>query len=158
MSQTVFGEGTTAERVSEIWKNGVLFWDLDLFAMYRGDGTTPGGIPAEGGNSPTSEQRNALAGTSGAPGDGNRYVTNEDPRNTNARSPVTQAAVADVNQSSLPEASDISSLPIGEDYNQTEVQALRTECQNLRDALAASSQTVNELLSRVRAFGGIANE
>jgi hypothetical protein len=37
---------------------------------------------------PTQGQKNALAGTSGTPGTGNEFVTTQDPRNTNARTPV----------------------------------------------------------------------
>ena len=40
---------------------------------------------------PTSNQKSALAGTSGAPGAGNPYVTDADARNTNARTPTTHA-------------------------------------------------------------------
>lgn len=39
-------------------------------------------------NDPSAGQKAALAGTSGVPGVGNEYVTDDDPRNTNARTPV----------------------------------------------------------------------
>lgn len=39
-------------------------------------------------NDPSAGQKAALAGTSGTPGDANRYVTNADPRNTDDRTPV----------------------------------------------------------------------
>src|SRR3990167_3075727 len=38
-------------------------------------------------NDPTADQKAALAGTSGAPSVTNKYVTNDDARNTNARTP-----------------------------------------------------------------------
>ncbi len=39
-------------------------------------------------NDPTADQKAALAGTSGTPSATNKYVTNDDSRNTNARTPV----------------------------------------------------------------------
>jgi hypothetical protein len=39
-------------------------------------------------NDPTAGQKAALAGTSGTPGSGNKYVTDADPRNTDARTPA----------------------------------------------------------------------
>lgn len=44
------------------------------------------------GNVPTSGEASALAGTSGTPGSGNKYVTDSDSRNTNARTPTTHAS------------------------------------------------------------------
>lgn len=53
-------------------------------------------------NDPTAGQKAALAGTSGVPGDANRYVTNDDPRNTNARTPTAHNhAAADINSGTL---------------------------------------------------------
>lgn len=40
-------------------------------------------------NDPTADQKSALAGTDGTPSGTNKYVTNSDPRNTNARTPVS---------------------------------------------------------------------
>ena len=40
---------------------------------------------------PTQDENNALAGTSGVPAAGNRYVTDADTRNTNARTPTSHA-------------------------------------------------------------------
>jgi phage-related tail fiber protein len=46
---------------------------------------------------PTAAEKAALAGTNGAPGAGNRYVTDSDPRNTNARTPTSHShAPADI--------------------------------------------------------------
>lgn len=41
---------------------------------------------------PSAGQKNALAGTSGTPGTGNEYVTTQDARNTNTRTPTSHAA------------------------------------------------------------------
>lgn len=45
-------------------------------------------------NDPAAEEKAALAGTSGSPGSGNKYVTDADPRNTNARTPTTHGSTA----------------------------------------------------------------
>lgn len=45
-------------------------------------------------NDPTADQKAAMAGTNGTPADGNRYVTNSDPRNTDARTPTTHTHAA----------------------------------------------------------------
>jgi hypothetical protein len=42
-------------------------------------------------NTPTVAEKQALAGTSGTPGTGNKYVTDGDTRNSNARTPTTHA-------------------------------------------------------------------
>ncbi len=42
---------------------------------------------ADGASIPSSGEKSALAGTSGTPGAGNKYVTDGDSRNTNARAP-----------------------------------------------------------------------
>ncbi len=42
-------------------------------------------------NDPTSDEKQALAGTYGTPSSTNKYVTNSDPRNTNARTPLAHA-------------------------------------------------------------------
>ena len=47
------------------------------------------GVPSA--NVPTANQKDALLGTSGAPSSTNRYVTNDDPRNTNSRTPTGSA-------------------------------------------------------------------
>ena len=45
-------------------------------------------------NDPTEDEKDALAGTSGSPSDTNRYVTNSDSRNTNARTPTSHTHIA----------------------------------------------------------------
>lgn len=43
-------------------------------------------------NDPAAGEKSALAGTSGTPGNANRYVTDGDARNTNARTPTSHGA------------------------------------------------------------------
>lgn len=43
-------------------------------------------------NDPTAGEKAALAGTTGTPGSGNKYVTDTDTRNTNARTPTVHAS------------------------------------------------------------------
>jgi hypothetical protein len=45
-------------------------------------------------NDPAPDQKSALAGTSGTPSNTNRYVTDQDPRMTNTRTPTTHALLA----------------------------------------------------------------
>lgn len=54
---------------------------------------TVGGVAAAtiAANLPDAGETAALAGTSGVPSNANRYVTNDDPRNTNARTPTGAA-------------------------------------------------------------------
>jgi hypothetical protein len=42
-------------------------------------------------NDPSSGEKSALAGTTGTPGSGNKFVTDSDTRNTNARTPTTHS-------------------------------------------------------------------
>jgi hypothetical protein len=46
---------------------------------------------ADGAYIPSSGEKDALVGTSGTPGSGNKYVTNDDLRNTNSRAPTGSA-------------------------------------------------------------------
>lgn len=55
----------------------------------RGDHTH--GTPS-GANIPTTNEKAALVGTYGTPGAANKYVTDTDPRNSDARTPVAHAA------------------------------------------------------------------
>lgn len=53
-------------------------------------------------NDPTADQKAALPGTSGTPSASNKYVTNDDSRNTDARTPVAHNhAGADINSGSI---------------------------------------------------------
>lgn len=51
---------------------------------------TSGG--SDSANTPTTDQKAALVGTSGSPSASNKYVTDADPRNTNARTPSLHAS------------------------------------------------------------------
>lgn len=62
-------------------------------------------------------------------------------------------AVADVDASSLPADGVIGGLTVSNPPTQAEVQALRDECEKLRDALAASNTTINLMLARMRTNG-----
>lgn len=59
-------------------------YDTEFFA--------PDYAPTGDARFPTTEQKAGLAGTSGTPGDANRYVTDADARNTNARTPTSHAS------------------------------------------------------------------
>jgi Collagen triple helix repeat (20 copies) len=74
---------------------------------------------------PTSAEKSALAGTSGAAGAANKYVTDVDPRNTNARAPTAHAAshgragadvvaAAQLSESSGPTTLNIGAVADGE--------------------------------------------
>jgi len=53
-------------------------------------------------NDPSSGEKAALPGTSGTPGSGNKYVTDQDARNTNARTPVAhEHAGADISSGTV---------------------------------------------------------
>jgi hypothetical protein len=47
---------------------------------------------ASAGRLPTQSEKDALAGTNGTPSSTNKYVTDSDPRNTNARTPTSHAS------------------------------------------------------------------
>jgi hypothetical protein len=47
-----------------------------------------------GANDPTGDEKAALTGTSGAPANSNRYVTDQDPRMTDARAPVSHGLLS----------------------------------------------------------------
>lgn len=62
------------------------------------DQTATGATAGNDSRVPTQSENDALQGTSGAPANGNRFVTDADPRNTNQRTPadgtVTEAKLA----------------------------------------------------------------
>ena len=64
--------------------------DLAIFSGATGKIITDGGVSIA--NIPTTSEALALAGTSGSPGSGNKYVTDGDARNTNARTPTAHAS------------------------------------------------------------------
>lgn len=67
-----------------------------------------------------------------------------------------QAAVADVDDSALPANGTIGSLTFTAAPTGAECEALRDECENLRDALAASNATIQAILARLRSGDVIA--
>ena len=54
--------------------------------------STHGNIGHANTNDPTAGEKAALAGTAGTPSGTNKYVTNDDTRNTNARTPTAHAS------------------------------------------------------------------
>jgi len=64
------------------------------------------------------------------------------------------SAVADVDASPLPANGAIAALTFSNPPTQAECQALRDQCENLRDALANANTTINALLARLRVTGG----
>ena len=64
------------------------------------------------------------------------------------------AAVADVVTTTLPANGFIGGLTISNPPTQAEVQALRDECEKLRDVLAASITTIHALRDRLKVTGG----
>lgn len=77
-------------------------------------GTSAGSI-AQGNDSrfPTSGQKSALAGTSGSPGVGNEYVTDDDPRMSDTRDPTTHADTHQPGGADAIPTAAASSLSIG---------------------------------------------
>jgi|GEM_PF-4435947 len=81
----------------KVWNSGTgnlaEFQALTFFGS--GAGLSAGSVLtsalADGANLPSAGEKAALAGTSGTPGGGNKYVTDGDPRNTNARAPTAHA-------------------------------------------------------------------
>ena len=64
------------------------------------------------------------------------------------------SAVADVNDANLPANGFIGGLTISNPPTQAEVQALRDECEKLRDVLAEAISTIETLRNRFRVTGG----
>src|SRR5688572_27383163 len=70
---------------------GALFTRVDLAAVP--EARLALSFPThDNANDPSAGEKAALAGTSGVPGVGNEYVTDDDARNTNARTPTAHAA------------------------------------------------------------------
>lgn len=65
------------------------------------------------------------------------------------------AAIADLAPSSLPANGTIGGLAVGATYSQAEVQALRDECENLRDALSATIDAFNALKAELEESGSV---
>jgi hypothetical protein len=62
-------------------------------------------------NDPAAEEKAALAGTSGTPGAGNPYVTDADPRNTNARPPSAHGSMAHAGTIGTPSQVGLGNVP-----------------------------------------------
>lgn len=66
---------------------------------------------AQLGQLPSSGEKSALAGTSGTPGSGNKFVTDGDPRNTNARAPTSHTHVGGDVTSQVSSAAAADAVP-----------------------------------------------
>jgi hypothetical protein len=71
-------------------------YQADMDALVRKiravSGASAGGGSSASANEPTADEKAALAGTSGSPSAANKYVTDQDPRNTNTRTPSAHKA------------------------------------------------------------------
>jgi hypothetical protein len=63
--------------------------------------------------------------------------------------------LADLSPASLPANGVIGSLSVGATYSQAEVQALRDECENLRDALSDTIDAFNAFKQKFEESGDI---
>jgi len=64
------------------------------------------------------------------------------------------ASVANVDVSAMPADGVIAALPFSATPTQAEVEALRDECEGLRDALAAAISTIEAIRDRLQETGG----
>lgn len=100
--QDVSGGGTPSDTVTGETSFGQSSNAGALTTYSRGDhthGTPANPVPGHEStynhlNLPSTDQKNALQGTDGTPSDSNRYVTNLDPRNSDARSPTIHGSSA----------------------------------------------------------------
>jgi hypothetical protein len=100
--QDVSGGGTPSDTVTGETSFGQSSNAGALTTYSRGDhthGTPTNPVPGHESsynhlNLPSTDQKNALQGTNGTPSDSNRYVTNLDPRNSDARSPTIHGSSA----------------------------------------------------------------
>ncbi len=82
----------------KVWNSGASDLAELQAKMFFGSGagldaaTVPTSALVDAANLPTTGEKAALAGTSGTPGSGNKYVTNSDSRMSDARSPVAHAS------------------------------------------------------------------
>jgi hypothetical protein len=70
-------------------------------------------------NDPSSDQKLALAGTSGTPSGSNRYVTDQDPRMTNARNPSGHPLLGTAHQDTNPGTVSRGDLIVGQGTSPT---------------------------------------
>lgn len=71
-----------------------------------------------------------------------------------ALGPLRQSAVADVDDATLPANGAIAALTFSATPTQAECQALRDECEKLRDVLANAITTIETLRDRLKTTGG----
>ena len=116
MSNYVFGELTTAQRTANKLALRVIILDTNLNRYFVGDGVTYGGLPM------SLKALVAAISTGSLPADGAIGGL------TIATNPPADGTIAALTFSATP--------------TQAEVEALRDECENLRDALAASNTTL----------------
>jgi hypothetical protein len=81
----------------KVWQNGVGLAEFQALTFFgSGAGLTSTTVPTaalvDGADLPSSDQKAALAGSSGTPSSTNKYVTDADARNTDARTPAAHAA------------------------------------------------------------------
>lgn len=97
------GEERLQRDTGSAWEDLTLDWSYVVNVALTNSQVSAGAAIAESklalnyathssANDPSSGEKAALAGTSGTPGSGNKYVTDGDSRNTNARTPSAHAA------------------------------------------------------------------
>lgn len=84
LSTLLLGSSTPADTVTGLIDDAIAVHNADPAAH---PGLTGGSSP----NTPSAGEKAALAGTNGTPGNANRYVTDTDARNTNARTPTAHS-------------------------------------------------------------------
>jgi hypothetical protein len=88
--------------LDEILLKGEPGFETDTGKLKIGDGSSRWSalsyvsVDHSNANDPTSDEKAAMAGTSGTPGSSNKYVTNDDARNTDARTPTSHTHAATV--------------------------------------------------------------
>ena len=108
-------------------------------------------------NDPTADQKAALPGTSGTPSGTNKYVTNVDPRNTDARTPTSHGHSENILHSLATAANDfLVASGIGIFVKKTLAETLTILGKAAASGLAsldASSKVVQEPASKAQASG-----
>jgi hypothetical protein len=69
------------------------------------------GAQVNSANDPSADEKAALAGTSGSPGSANKFVTDADPRNTDARTPVAHGSAAHSGTIGTPDQVGLGNVP-----------------------------------------------
>jgi hypothetical protein len=164
-------------------------WTNDTNRLFIGTGTGRVEITGQGaaavatheathahGNLPTTSQKGALAGTDGAPSGTNKYVTNQDPRNSNSRTPTSHGSshagagsdaipVATISNSGLmsaPDKTKLDTLSAGSKHTIQDEGGALTNRANLNfkgagvtaaDNAAADATDITISLSQAPVFG-----